>query len=87
MFPGGGKYRVDAGVGDAGSERSAGGCNLPKRLGKRDYYSPWKIPLYLQTAKNENARIIAERATYERCMAMTEAFYYEIVKGISKEKP
>jgi glycosyltransferase involved in cell wall biosynthesis len=41
----------------------------------------------LATAKNENARIIAERATYEHCMAMAEAFYYEIGRGISKEKP
>lgn len=41
----------------------------------------------LTTAKNENARIIAERATYERCMAMVEAFYCEIGRGISKEKP
>jgi glycosyltransferase involved in cell wall biosynthesis len=35
--------------------------------------------LYL-AAKNENARIIATRAEYSQCMAMTEAFY-QLVKG------
>jgi glycosyltransferase involved in cell wall biosynthesis len=41
-------------------------------------------PSLLETAKSENARIIAERATYERCMAMTEAFYTKIGKGSSR---
>jgi glycosyltransferase involved in cell wall biosynthesis len=31
------------------------------------------------TAKKQNALIIAERATYQRCMAMTEAFYQKLI--------
>jgi glycosyltransferase involved in cell wall biosynthesis len=37
------------------------------------------------TARNKNAQIIAERATYERCMAVTEAFYHKIGKNIPQE--
>ena len=33
------------------------------------------------TAKNENARIITERAEYKLCMAMTEAFYQKLGRG------
>jgi glycosyltransferase involved in cell wall biosynthesis len=33
------------------------------------------------SARKENARIIAERAEYQRCMAMTEAFYQVIAQG------
>jgi len=38
-------------------------------------------PALCAIAKKENARIIAERATYPRCMAMTEAFYQKLVRG------
>ncbi len=38
-------------------------------------------PALCATAKNENARIIAERAAYGRCMAMTEAFYRKVGWG------
>jgi glycosyltransferase involved in cell wall biosynthesis len=34
-------------------------------------------PTLCAAARKENARIIAERAAYRRCMAMTEAFYQE----------
>lgn len=44
-------------------------------------------PVLRSIAKKENARIIAERATYEHCMAMTEAFYTKIVMGNSKRTP
>ncbi len=70
-----------------GCQRAAGGCNLPTRPGRRDHCSPWEALIYCAAAKNENARIIAERATYERCMAMAEAFYYKIGRGISKVEP
>jgi glycosyltransferase involved in cell wall biosynthesis len=33
-----------------------------------------------ETAKKENARVIAERAGYRQCMAMAEAFFREILK-------
>jgi glycosyltransferase involved in cell wall biosynthesis len=32
-------------------------------------------------AKNKNAQIIAERADFQHCMALTEAFYSKIAKG------
>jgi len=32
-------------------------------------------------AKTKNAHIIAERAGYERCTALTEAFYQRFVEG------
>jgi glycosyltransferase involved in cell wall biosynthesis len=38
-------------------------------------------PALCASAKNENARIITERAEYRRCMAMTEAFYRKFDKG------
>lgn len=38
-------------------------------------------PALCAAAKIENARIIAERATYRRCMAMTEAFYIKFGRG------
>ncbi len=38
-------------------------------------------PALCATAKNENAQIIAKRADYRRCMAMTEAFYQKVVTG------
>jgi glycosyltransferase involved in cell wall biosynthesis len=38
-------------------------------------------PALCSVAKNENARIIAERAAYPRCMAMTEAFYQKLLRG------
>jgi len=38
-------------------------------------------PALRLSAKNENALIIAKRATYQRCMAMTEAFYKKLGKG------
>jgi glycosyltransferase involved in cell wall biosynthesis len=44
-------------------------------------------PALCAAAKIENARIIAERAATPRCMAMTEAFYYEMIKGIPKVAP
>jgi glycosyltransferase involved in cell wall biosynthesis len=44
-------------------------------------------PDLLTAAKNENARIIAERAAYERCTAMVEAFYYEIGRGSPRRTP
>ncbi len=37
-------------------------------------------PALCVAAKNENARIIAERAEYRRCMAMAEAFYQKICR-------
>ena len=40
-------------------------------------------PSLCATAKIENAHIIAERALYHRCMAMTEAFYLKIGRGYS----
>jgi glycosyltransferase involved in cell wall biosynthesis len=43
-------------------------------------------PAMREMAKNINAQIIAERATYEGCMAMTEAFYNKIEKRIPQEK-
>ena len=33
-----------------------------------------------EKGKNENARIIAERANHGQCMAMTEAFYTKVIK-------
>jgi len=36
-------------------------------------------PQLRSTAKKENARIIAERADYRRCMAMVEAFYSKLI--------
>jgi glycosyltransferase involved in cell wall biosynthesis len=36
-------------------------------------------PALCAAAKNENACIIAERAAYQRCMTMTEAFYQKIL--------
>jgi glycosyltransferase involved in cell wall biosynthesis len=44
-------------------------------------------PALRESSKNKNAHFIAERASYERCMAMTEAFYINIVQGLSTEKP
>lgn len=44
-------------------------------------------PALCAAAKIENARIIAERAATPRCMAMTEAFYYKMIKGIPKVAP
>jgi glycosyltransferase involved in cell wall biosynthesis len=38
-------------------------------------------PSLCAAARNENARIIAERAVYKRCMAMTEAFYLQFGRG------
>jgi hypothetical protein len=38
-------------------------------------------PALCATAKIENARIIAERATYQHCMAMAEAFYQKVGRG------
>jgi glycosyltransferase involved in cell wall biosynthesis len=38
-------------------------------------------PALRASAKNENARVIADRAEYRRCMAMAEAFYRERVQG------
>lgn len=38
-------------------------------------------PALCAAAKNENARIITERATYRSCMALTEAFYLELGRG------
>jgi len=38
-------------------------------------------PALCAAAKNKNARIIAERAAYQRCMAMTEAFYQKLDVG------
>jgi len=35
-------------------------------------------PALCAAARKENALIIAERATYQHCMAMTEAFYLKI---------
>jgi glycosyltransferase involved in cell wall biosynthesis len=35
-------------------------------------------PALCAAAKKENATIIAERANYQRSMAMTEAFYHQI---------
>ncbi len=40
-------------------------------------------PALCASAKNENAHIIAERAAYGRCMAITEAFYQKVVMGNS----
>jgi len=40
-------------------------------------------PALCETAKKENARIIAERADYRRCMAMAEAFYQKFGRGNS----
>jgi glycosyltransferase involved in cell wall biosynthesis len=40
-----------------------------------------KNPDLCHTASIENARIIAERANYQRCMAMAEVFYQQIAKG------
>jgi glycosyltransferase involved in cell wall biosynthesis len=40
-------------------------------------------PALCTVAKKENASIIADRAEYQRCMAMTEAFYNELGKGNS----
>jgi len=40
-------------------------------------------PVLCATAKNKNARIIAERAAYQQCMAMTEAFYMNIYNSNS----
>ena len=40
-------------------------------------------PALCAGAKKENAHIIAERAGYQRCMAMTEAFYQEFARGNS----
>jgi glycosyltransferase involved in cell wall biosynthesis len=37
-------------------------------------------PALCAAAKNENARIIAERGAYQHCMAMTEAFYSKFNK-------
>lgn len=42
-------------------------------------------PAMRALAKNKNAQIIAERAKYEKCLAMTEAFYTKIGKHISQE--
>jgi hypothetical protein len=44
-------------------------------------------PALRAIAKKVNARIIAERATYERCMAKTEAFYEIILKRIPERIP
>ena len=43
-----------------------------------------ETPTLRASAKNENARVIAERAEYGRCMAMAEAFYRAILypKGL-----
>ena len=43
-----------------------------------------ETPTLRVSAKNENARVIAERAEYGRCMAMAEAFYRAILypKGL-----
>jgi glycosyltransferase involved in cell wall biosynthesis len=38
-------------------------------------------PKLREGAKKENARIIAERASYDRCMAMTKAFYKKVLKN------
>jgi len=38
-------------------------------------------PALCASAKNKNAHIIAERAAYGRCMAMTEAFYRKFGRG------
>ena len=38
-------------------------------------------PALCATAKNENTRIITERAEYKRCMAVTEAFYQKLGRG------
>jgi len=38
-------------------------------------------PALCAAAKIENARIIAERATYQHCMAMAEAFYQKVGRG------
>jgi glycosyltransferase involved in cell wall biosynthesis len=40
-------------------------------------------PVLCAAARIENARIIAERADYQRCMAMTEAFYTNLNSGNS----
>jgi glycosyltransferase involved in cell wall biosynthesis len=58
----------------------------PKELANGIIYALEK-PALRETAKTENARIIAERATYEPCKAMTEAFYEKIVKRIQDKIP
>jgi glycosyltransferase involved in cell wall biosynthesis len=40
-------------------------------------------PALCESARKENASIIAERAEYQRCMALTEAFYQKFCKGNS----
>jgi glycosyltransferase involved in cell wall biosynthesis len=35
-------------------------------------------PALRSDAKNKNAQLIAERAEYQRCMAMSEAFYRKV---------
>jgi glycosyltransferase involved in cell wall biosynthesis len=44
-----------------------------------------KNPALCERAKKENAQIIAERADYGRCMAMTEAFFEELSSGKKRD--
>jgi glycosyltransferase involved in cell wall biosynthesis len=39
-----------------------------------------EAPALRAAAKNENTRVIAERAEYRRCMAMAEVFYRKVLE-------